>query len=344
MAYAFRNVSVGATAALLRDLHAGIWLIPLPFAMAQLTETWAWRTGFAELRCSVPYIALLRVRLACESIVQTCPGGIVIAESIKPGLLMSQCGLTASDAVCGTASRKLLLLVAQCGYFALAALLGLPALLAVAHASTAGRILSAGVAATWLVLLLAAVMLGFVLGRGDICRRVHSTLARVPLRALRHKLLKCKPSFLESDQKIAEFCALGPRRLAKTTALYLLAWCWEAIETAMLLSLLGLRLDFGTLCLVEICASTIRQIAFLSPAGLGVQDLSYAGLLQIFGVPDALGVAAAFIVLKRGKELLWSLIGYVLLMRMRSPTRVLGKPAQPAFPARIEIQKGMGWT
>ncbi len=341
--WAFRNVSLEKTFGLLSEIHAGIWLIPLPFALAQMTETFAWKTAFGQLKCSVPYLALLRVRLACEGITQTCPGGMLIAESIKPGLLMSQCGLTASDAVCGTASRKFLILVAHCGYFALAALLGIPALLALSHASSAGRLLSGGVATAWLVLALSALGLGLVLGRGDLCKRVHSLLGRLPIKSLRSAASNWKPGFLQTDRRIAEFCSLGPRSLAKATLLYLLAWCFETVETLVLFSLLGVHLDIGTICLIEVSASMIRQIAFLSPAGLGAQDLGYAGLLQIFGVPDALGVAAAFLLLKRGKELLWSLVGYSLLMRMGKQARPSGETVQPSFQPPIDMRKDMGW-
>ena len=342
--WAFRNVNLHGTVALLGTIHAGVWLIPLPFVLAQLTETWAWRTAFGELKCSVPYLALLRVRLACEGITQTCPGGMVVAESLKPGLLMSQCRLTASDAVCGTASRKLLLLVAHCGYFALAALLGLPALLTIARTSTAGRLLSTAVAAAWLLLLISAVGLGLLLSQGDICRRVHATLKRLPIKALRSALSLHKAGFLQTDLRISEFCSLGPRRLAKTTLIFLMAWCWEAAETVLLFSLLGVRLDFGTLCLIEVCASMIRNIAFLCPAGLGAQDLGYAALLQLFGVPEPLGVAAAFLLLKRSKELMWSLVGYLLLMAMNKPRRIADNAARPDLARRIDLRKGMGWT
>ena len=317
--WAFRNVSLERTFGLLSEIHAGIWLIPLPFALAQVTETYAWRTALGQLKCSVPYLGLLRVRLACEGITQTCPGGLLIAESIKPSLLMSQCRLTASDAVCGTASRKFLILVAHCGYFTLAALLGIPALLTLAHASSIGRLCSGAVVTSWLVLALSALGLGLVLGRGDMCKRVHALLGRLPIKALRNATSNWKSGFFQTDRRIAEFCSLGPRRLAKATLFYLLAWCFEAVETCLLFYLLGLHLDIGTLCVIEISASMIRQIAFLSPAGLGAQDLGYAGLLQIFGVPNAVSVAAAFLLLKRGKELLWSLVGYSLLMRMKRP-------------------------
>ena len=118
------------------------------------------------------------------------------------------------------------------------------------------------------------------------------------------------------DQRLVDLCRLGPRRLALPTLLYLIAWTCEAAETSLLLSLLGVKLDIGTFCLIEVCAATMRHVFFVAPAGIGVQDLSYAALLHVFGVPGWLGVAAAFTVLKRSKEVLWSLVGYGLIATM----------------------------
>jgi len=320
MLWAFRGVGSARVLMLLRELHASILLVLLPFALAQLTETAAWRATFNELGCEVSYISLLRVRLACEGIAQTLPGGVLVAESLKPKLLMTECGLTASDAVCGAASRKLLLLVSQCFYFTAAVVAGLHGLRTLRE----GWWLQSLVAAAWLAWVLSATALTLVLSRGDVCCRLLRALKRLPLKAMRAATAAWSNGFAKTDARIVEFCALGPRRLARSTALYLLAWCWEAAETLLLLRLLGVRLDWGTLCLVEVCASMIRNIAFASPGGLGIQDLGYAGLLQVFGVPDWLSVAATFTVLKRSKELLWSAAGYCILATMRGKPPSLG--------------------
>jgi uncharacterized membrane protein YbhN (UPF0104 family) len=49
------------------------------------------------------------------------------------------------------------------------------------------------------------------------------------------------------------------------------------------------------------------------PAGLGIQDASYVAFLRALHVPDALNVAAAFLLLKRSKEIFWAICGYVVL-------------------------------
>jgi uncharacterized membrane protein YbhN (UPF0104 family) len=49
------------------------------------------------------------------------------------------------------------------------------------------------------------------------------------------------------------------------------------------------------------------------PAGLGVQDLGYVLFLKALGVPDATTVGTAFVLMKRGKDLFWVLLGFGLL-------------------------------
>jgi len=58
---------------------------------------------------------------------------------------------------------------------------------------------------------------------------------------------------------------------------------------------------------------------FFLPGGLGAQDASYYGLLALYGVPNP-EVAAAFVILKRSKELFWIALGYLLLLWL--PARV----------------------
>ena len=62
-----------------------------------------------------------------------------------------------------------------------------------------------------------------------------------------------------------------------------------------------------------IVASFLRNVAFMVPAGLGVQDLSYLTFLRALDVNDALELTAAFLLLKRCKECFWATCGYVIL-------------------------------
>jgi hypothetical protein len=64
-------------------------------------------------------------------------------------------------------------------------------------------------------------------------------------------------------------------------------------------------------------------VAFVVPAGIGIQDLGYALFLRALAVPNASEVAAAFTLLKRGKELLLVTLGLCLLGIDQASTRTL---------------------
>jgi uncharacterized membrane protein YbhN (UPF0104 family) len=106
-------------------------------------------------------------------------------------------------------------------------------------------------------------------------------------------------------------------RLLPPAALLFLQWLLEAFETYLILRLLGVDLDPTTVLAIEVAASLLRSMAFAVPAGLGVQDLGYVAMLGAFGVPEAATVGAAFVVLKRTKELFWIGAGYLVLLVRR---------------------------
>jgi len=68
--------------------------------------------------------------------------------------------------------------------------------------------------------------------------------------------------------------------------------------------------------------SFLKNVLFVLPAGIGVQDVGYVSCLSALGVPDALTIGAAFSALKRGKELFWAAVGYALLTADLRPALV----------------------
>jgi len=79
----------------------------------------------------------------------------------------------------------------------------------------------------------------------------------------------------------------------------------------------------------------LRSVGCFAPGGLGVQDLGYVAALGALGVPDAVTAGAAFVVMKRAKELAWALVGYasLLLPSMRAEAPRLA--AQLAHPSSL---------
>ena len=72
-------------------------------------------------------------------------------------------------------------------------------------------------------------------------------------------------------------------------------------------------MPFTTALVVETAIIVVRSVAVPVPAGLGVQDVGYVLCLRALGVPDATTVATAFVLLKRGKDLFWILVGFAFM-------------------------------
>jgi uncharacterized protein (TIRG00374 family) len=121
------------------------------------------------------------------------------------------------------------------------------------------------------------------------------------------------------------------RELAAPALLFLGGWLLESLETWLILRLLGIELGFVEVASFEVLLSFLRNVLFVLPAGLGVQDLGYVTFLAALGVPDAVNAGAAFVVLKRTKELFWIGVGYTLLgFELKPPKAVETAGVGPA--------------
>ena len=103
------------------------------------------------------------------------------------------------------------------------------------------------------------------------------------------------------------------------------AWFIRSVETWLFLWLVGADVPLVAAMVVETALILVRAAAVPVPAGLGVQDAGYVLCLRALGVPDATTLGAAFVVIKRGKDLFWIVVGFVLLgLGRRKGEPVLG--------------------
>jgi uncharacterized membrane protein YbhN (UPF0104 family) len=70
---------------------------------------------------------------------------------------------------------------------------------------------------------------------------------------------------------------------------------------------------FTTALVLENALIVVRSIAVPVPGGLGVQDVGYVLFLKAAAVPAATTVGVAFVLLKRGKDLFFVLLGFALM-------------------------------
>jgi hypothetical protein len=162
------------------------------------------------------------------------------------------------------------------------------------------------------LLLLLSVVSYSLLAHGRVATRIFTALSRIPWAWLRARLAPLESRCAHTDGNLQRFFEQLPRSPHALLA-FLSGWLLEAAETMLILYLLRVRLPWTTLGAVEVSSSFLRNVAFMVPAGLGVQDLSYLTFLRALHVSDALELTAAFLLLKRCKECFWAACGYVIL-------------------------------
>src|SRR5262249_6676076 len=105
------------------------------------------------------------------------------------------------------------------------------------------------------------------------------------------------------------------------TATFYVGWLVEALESYVLLRLVGAEISWAQLLALEASVAVIRSLTVFVPAGLGFQDAGYLAFFAAFKIPDATAVGTAFVILKRAKELVWVVVGYALLAAARAARR-----------------------
>jgi uncharacterized membrane protein YbhN (UPF0104 family) len=322
LAWTFQGTEPQRVAALLARVGGAGVVILLPQLLSLLVESFGWRLAFEGMGRRFPLFGLFRARLATEALAQTLPMGVVFCESMKPVLLARSCGAELSTSLAGMAARKWLLVGSQSLYVGGFALLSWSMLSGISMSVLGSSGLPFALLIAGGVLLAMASVSYALLARGRVATRLHALLTRLPSPWLRSRLAPLEARFSRTDGELRAFFATAFHSPLPLLS-FLAGWLLEAVDTFLILTLLGVHLPWTTVGALEVSASFLRNVAFMVPAGLGVQDVSYLAFLRALQVPDALNVAAAFLLLKRSKEMFWAICGYaVLAVELRGPSRL----------------------
>lgn len=93
----------------------------------------------------------------------------------------------------------------------------------------------------------------------------------------------------------------APMRLFVSSVLHLAAWIASGGGTFLAFSLIGAKMSLSDALALEALVCSLRSIAVFVPAALGVQELGYAMLAPLFGLPAEMGLAVSL--LKRAREI-----------------------------------------
>ena len=326
-AFVLRSADLERVLGLVRSLGWRLPLLLLPNLVVTLLEAVGWWRSFGLLAGRPPFASLVGVRLVVESVMLGLPSGAVISESLQPWLLKTRCHVPFEAAVVASVGRKFFVVVSHGLVLAAATLLAWP-LLARLSRETIGR-----PGLPWVLLGVSAFMIatfgvGLALsGRARLAERTRAGLDRFGGRWLGAWLERHALRFQRTDDHLVRFFERERRALTLPLLLYSTGWLVRGVETWIFLRLLGVELPLLTAVVVETAIIVVRSVAVPVPAGLGVQDVGYVLCLKALGVADATTVGAAFVLLKRGKDLFWILTGFAL---MALGKRGSSAPATPA--------------
>ena len=278
------------------------WRLPLvlafPYALAAAVDTFAWRL---LLPTPVPFLFLLRARLAGEAVSLATPTMSVGGDPLKAYLLRPR--LPLRDGFVSVIADKTTVVAGQALFLAL----GL--LAAYLVAPPAGRLLPI---MTGLLVVEVLAVGGFALvqatgalgggGRllGRLARRVGVGGAE-----------RFEQGLGDLDRALAALYRHRRRRLVASAIVHAVAWATGGLEIYLVLSLLGTPAPLGIVLIVESFASGVKFASFMVPASLGALEGGYVVFFEAFGLGAAAGLS--YVLVRRLREITWAVVGFLAL-------------------------------
>lgn len=308
--YLFNQVDIAGSVSHIGSIGIGSVLILFPYLLLHLTETFAWKKLIPQDAGRVSFFGLLKIQVVSETVSMTLPAGVAVGEPLRPWLCRRFLSVPVPDGIASVAVRKLLLAVTQGFYTILGAVAGFGMLQEVSRQVI-------GFDGLGFIMILAGSVMTFVflvililMTNGKAVRKLHRLLMKVPLHKLRDWLLRMEEGFAETDRKLQRVISGGMRSLWPVILAYVAAWMMLALESYLILKLLGVDVTFTQVIAFDTALTMLRVIFFFIPSGLGIQDLGYLAFFHALGIPDYLAYGGAFVMLRRLKEVIWYSIGY----------------------------------
>jgi len=282
----------------------------LPYGFMFLAESYAWRLAIRHTPGPHPG-RLYLIRVATDAVLYSFPGGVALAEPMRPVLLQKQCGIDLTEGIGSCIITKINIAVAQVLFIFVGFVLVL-----LFYPGVGSQLGMGGGPAGYLLggfFLLCALGLLVVPFSGPRLSQFAHLLSRIPLAAVRKFIARTEPTLHRLDLHVGQYARDHTWRFAGSLLFGFAAWLFIALETYLILKILGAEPTFTQAIALESVASILRIVFFFLPGGLGASEVGFVALMVAFGFPQATTVAAAYIGIKRIKEAGWILLGFVVL-------------------------------
>jgi len=305
---------------ILATLRALTWwqfvLICLPYGVIVAVDTLGWRFAFARDRA--PFWRLYGARLAGEALNVVTAVGSVGGEAVKAWLVRRD--VSYAESVPSIVVAKTTTVIAQ----AILLLIGI--VLAWTALDVSGLVLRAML---WLLLIEVLAVGGF------FGAQVAGLVGRAG-RALVWAGVTADAAAAESlDASLRRYYRHEWRRFALSTGFLTLGWLMGALETTLMLWLLGVTSSVVTATVIEALGSGVRFASFMVPASLGAFEGANAAAFGALGFGAGAGLAFSFV--RRARQTVWIVVGLLVLLGMRwaeakTPAR-RAPPPRPSAPS-----------
>lgn len=290
----------------LRLIGWGFALVLAQEGVAFTCNTLGWRYAFAPPRPPVGFRRLLAARLAGEAINNLTPTATMGGEVVRARMLAEVCPPAvawASVAVAKLSQTFAQMLFVFVGLMALTRDLPLP------PGFRGGLFVG-------LALLSSGLIAGIVLQR----RGMFATGARVVARLGMRVPPRVTDWLATLDAEVARAYA-APATFAASVAGFFAGWCMGAVEIYLVLTFLDLEPSWTRAFTIEVLSVAIDALLFFVPAKAGVQEGGKALIFSLLGLDPAKGLVLGIV--RRLRELTWSLIGLLILARHQAARRAV---------------------
>jgi len=306
-------------------------IIVVPYFMIILSDTLGWLICFRKKISQISAGKLFIIRLATEALQISLPGGAVYAELVRPYLLKKQLHLEYSESISANIITKINILVAQVIFLIFGLLI---LIINFSKNVAATRFLSEPVIYLTSVVLISLILLfTYLLYRKNLLLLVIRLLEKIDLKIVRKVLDKVREPVIDINNTISVFSRNHKTKLLLTVGFFFFTWILMSFESLVILKIMGIDASIFQMILLESLISIVRIIFFFIPGALGPQDAGLIILFNLAGLPDPIVNAFLFVFLKRSKELVWIITGYILLMFLGIKPRKLFKEKGMSFAA-----------
>ena len=284
-------------------------LICLPYALVTAVDTLGWRFAFA--RSGAPYWRLYGARLAGEALNLVTAVGSVGGEAVKAWLIRRD--VTYEESVPAVVIAKTTIVMAQAVFLLIGIVLAWLAL------PVDSEVLQGML---WLLVIEVAAVGGFVGAQvAGLVARMGTLLARFGVVAA--------PEYAATlDKALRDYYRRDWRRLSLSVFFHTLGWLLGAFEAFVMLWALAVPAGALTATVIEALGSGVRFATFLVPASLGAFEGANAAAFGALGYGAAAGIA--FSLVRRARQVVWIVIGLLVLVAMRWSDAGSAKPAAGA--------------